>query len=223
MNKFEEKFFKKYTPEWQKIKWVIHQHWIKIVKFLFVWILLFTVIPSFLYYNSEWLQRLIPFYILEIFLIFVFIKIIYEIFNWYNDVWIITDSWVVDLDWALFNTDMKTVKYTNIEWIEVEQVWIWDTILNKWDLIIHKIWDDSFVLKDAIIPYDAVDEIERISQEQWHNKETDRFDMIMDALSWVVENYLKKEGVKKESNEEVYNDDLDDIKKDNWTIDLSKY
>ena len=129
MNKFEEKFFKRYVPEWQEIKWVIHEHWIKIVKFLFVWILLFTVIPSFLYYNSEWLQKLIPFYILEIFLISVFIKIIYEIFNWYNDVWIITNSWVVDLDWALFNTDMKTVKYDNIEWIEVEQIWIWDTIL----------------------------------------------------------------------------------------------
>lgn len=193
MNKFEKKFFLKYTPEWQEIKWIIHEHWIVIVKILFVWISLWALIPSFLYYNSIKIREIVPFYYLEWLLILIFIKVIYEVFNWYNDVWIITNAWVVDLDWALFNTDMKTVKYDNIEWVEVEQIGIWDTILNKWDVIIHKIWDDSFVLENAIIPYAAIDEIERISNEQSNSWEQDRFDIIMDALWWVVENYLKNQ------------------------------
>jgi hypothetical protein len=218
MNKFEKRFFKKYIPEWQEIKWIIHEHWIVILKILFVWINMWALIPSFLYYNSIKIREVIPFYYLEWFLILVFIKIIYEIFNRYNDVWIITNSWVVDLDRALLNTDMKSVKYENIEWVWVEQIWIWDTILNKGDVVIHKIWDDKFILKDAIIPYDAVNEIERISCAETEETKEDKFDIVMDALAWVVENYLKDN--KKDYSKEQDEDNINKIKNSDNTIDL---
>jgi len=195
MNNFEERFFIKYVPKWEKLKWVIHQHWLWITNLLFLWLSMWVFVPSFLYYLSPRIHDSIPFYYLEGFLYIVFIKIIYEIFNWYNDVWIITDEGVVELEWALFSTNMKTVKYENIEWVEVEQYWIWDTIFNKWDIVIHKIWDDSFRLYNAIIPYDAVNTIEKFSKEKWvveENYDEDKFDIIMEALSWVVENYLDK-------------------------------
>jgi hypothetical protein len=52
---------------------------------------------------------------LEIYLFIIYIKIIYDIFDWYNDVWIITDSGVVDLDWSIFKTKMSTIDFDNIE------------------------------------------------------------------------------------------------------------
>lgn len=195
MNQFEEKFFLKYVPNWEVLKWVIHQHWLWIINIILLWLCLWALIPSFLYYYSDSLKNLIPFYYLEWFLFLVFIKIIYEMFNWYNDVWIITDEWVVELERALFSTNMKTVKYENIEWVEVEQYWIWDTIFNKWDIVIAKIWDDEFRLFNAIIPYDAVNVIEKFSRQKWEEENDpnmDKFDMIMEALSWVVEDYLEK-------------------------------
>ena len=222
MNKFEENFFRKYTPEWQDIKWIIHEHWIRVVKVLTLWISLWALIPSFMYYNSIRIQEVIPFYFLEILLILTFVKVIYEIFNWYNDVWIITNEWVVDLDWALFSTDMTTVNYENIEWVEVEQHWIMDMILNKWDIIIHKIWDDNFRIIDAIIPYEAVNKIEALSKEKSEfGGDKDRFDLIMEALSWVMEDYLDRKGLK----EKVKVDDEEIVEKiadDEWTIDLRK-
>ena len=222
MNKFEENFFRKYTPEWQDIKWIIHEHWIRVVKVLTLWISLWALIPSFMYYNSIRIQEVIPFYFLEILLILTFVKVIYEIFNWYNDVWIITNEWVVDLDWALFSTDMTTVNYENIEWVEVEQHWIMDMILNKWDIIIHKIWDDNFRIIDAIIPYEAVNKIEALSKEKSESGgDKDRFDLIMEALSWVMEDYLDRKGLK----EKVKVDDEEIVEKiadDEWTIDLRK-
>ena len=220
MNKFEISFFKKYTPEGQIIKGVIHEHWVRIIYTLILWLMLWVIIPSFLYYNSILLRQNIPFFIFEVYLIFLYIKIIYEIFNWYNDVWIITNEAVVDLDWALFKTRMTTVNYENIEWIEVEQSWVWDKILNKWDVVIHKIWDDTFKLEDAVIPYKTVDEIERISKECSEWSENAKFDMIMDALGWVVENYLR---TNKEIEEACRIDEqrIKNFKKKKWTIDLS--
>jgi len=202
MNNFEKTFFKKYISEWQEVRWIIHEHWIKIVDNFLLRIGLFTLVPSFLLYNSLYLQWIVNFMYFEIYLIIIYLKLVYDIFNWYNDVWIITDDWVIELNWALFKTSTSSVRYENIEWIWVEQWWIWDKILNKWDIIINKIWDDEFRLVDAKVPYEALNEIERISNEIKNasleeKEEADRtkFELIIEALWWVVDNYLEEKWV----------------------------
>jgi hypothetical protein len=86
MNKFESTFFKKYIPEWHNIKWILHIHFIEIFAQIFLWLSMWAIIPSFIYFYSELIQKEIPFYFLETLLIIIFIKTIYEVFNWYNDV-----------------------------------------------------------------------------------------------------------------------------------------
>jgi hypothetical protein len=193
MNAFEYRFFEKYVPEGQKIKWVVHKHILDILMQIFLWMSMAVLLPSFLYYYSGIIQNIIPFYILEIWLILMFIKIIYDMFDWYNDVWVITNEWVVELNWKLFWSEMTTVRYENVEWIEVQQDGIIDTVFKKWDIIIHKIWDDSFVLSEANNPYDACDLIEEISDEYRNPDESsDKFDMVVETLGWMMEEYLEK-------------------------------
>lgn len=194
MNSFEENFFQKYTPEWQQIQHIVHAHPVIILGKIFLWLMLWVVIPVILYYYSFRLKWLIPFYIIESWLLIVYVKIIYDIFDWYNDVWIITDAWLVDVDWSLFKTNMSTLDFWNIEWMEVEENSIFDKLLNKWDLIVHKIWADWFVLPECFKPYSALNTVETIKNQIDEggddDHELDRFDMIMDTLWWVVENYL---------------------------------
>lgn len=224
MNSFETKFFEKYTPEWHTIKTVIHEHWIKIVDNLILSFWMAVFVPSIIYYYSGRVQELIPFYVFEIYLIIIFVKIVYDIFDRYNDVWIVTDKGIVDLDWALFKTNMKTVNYENIEWVEVEQNSIWDKLLRKWNLVIHKIWDDVFMLEDARIPYKAINEIEKIREEvkEFEEDAEDKFDMVMDTLSWVVREYLWKNWVPwdKQSSEDFREELLEKSKSKSGTIDL---
>lgn len=218
MNK---KFFKKHIPEGQEILWLVHQHRIRIIWKLFLYLIWFVFIPSFLYYFSWTLKELIPFYILEIYLILTYIKIIYEIFNWYNDVWIITDEWITDLDRSLLKTNIKTIAYENVEWIEIDQNSIWDKILNKWDLKILLIWEWEIVLKDAIIPYKALNQIEKISKEKADSgeEEVDKLDVFMDTLSWFLWNYLWEKWIDKEKlkkKEEIIFKAMEEW----WTVDL---
>ncbi len=221
MNNFELKFFRKYVPEWDEMLWVVHEHWLKIVDNVLVLFGLLSIIPSFMYFNSIRIQELVPFYALEIYLFCIFLKLVYDIFDRYNDVWIITSSGVVDLDWALFSTDMTTVKYENIEWVEVEQYGILDTLFNKGDIVIHKIGTWEFRLPDAKIPYESLDEIEKFSKMNTASKKDDRFDMVMEALTWVVENYLDTWGAKRKTKNEKYEKKyLKNIEKTEWTIDL---
>lgn len=218
MNKFEENFFLKYIPEWQEIKWVIHIHWLDIIGKIFLWLSLWLFIPSYLYILSQRVQDIIPFYILESLLIIVFIKIIYDIFDWYNDVWIITNEWVVSLERALLKTTTQTLWFSNIEWLEVEKKWILDTLFQKWDLIIHKIWSDTFILKNANKPYKSIDLIEQIEaeREETLDEHDDRFSLIMDALWWVVENFLDK----KETETQKVKNHIQEYEYDKDSIDL---
>jgi len=221
MNKFDQSFFEKYIPEWQEIKWIIHIHFIDVFAQIFLWLSMWAIIPSFLFFYSELIHNNVPFYFLESLLIFVFIKTVYEVFNWYNDVWIITDSSIVTLEWALFKTDTLSIDYDKIEWMEVEQDWIIDKIFNKWHLVIHKFWDDSISLNNAIKPYNWVNLIEEVDAELSENKELedDKFDVIMDALWWVVETYLDKKMSKSEKEVEIENK-IKNAEKNEWTIDL---
>ena len=233
MNNFEKTFFKKYISEWQEVRWIIHEHWIKIVDNFLLRVGLFTLVPSFLLYNSLYLQDIVNFMYFEIYLIIIYLKLVYDIFNWYNDVWIITDDWVIELNWALFKTSTSSVRYENIEWIWVEQWWIWDKILNKWDIIINKIWDDEFRLVDAKVPYEALNEIERISNEiknaslaEKEEADKTKFELIIEALWWVVDNYLEekwvnwKEILRNKKYTTSKNNYEEEIVLEEWTIDL---
>lgn len=215
MNKFDINFFSKYIPEWQELVTVIHTHPVTILKWLFVKLSLFAVIPAVFYYYSITIQELIPFYFLEVLLIIVYIKTMYEIFNWYNDVWIVTNEWVIWLERSFLKTNTNSINFDNIEWIWVEQEWIFDKIFMKWDLIIHKIWDDSFVLKDAVNPLKAVNILENASEKsEIIEEENDtRFDMIMDALWWVVWNYLEKNVNNNKDENEKLEEKIKKVKK----------
>jgi hypothetical protein len=67
-----------------------------------------------LFYSSLF-KTFAPFYFFEIFFFIVFIKIIYDIFDWYNDAWVVTQSGVISVSWGLFDAKTLSIKYENIE------------------------------------------------------------------------------------------------------------
>ena len=198
MNNFEQTFFKKYVAEWQEIIEVFHRHSIKILDDLILWFGLWVLIPVFVYYNSIYLQKMINFTYFEIYLILVYVIIIYKILDWYNDVLILTDSWVVRLEWSLFKSSSQFADYEHIEWVWVEKNWFLDTILQKWDLIIHKFWEEEIILDEASKPYKIVDKIESITSQIEKEPEIDKFDLMMDTLWTIVQNFLSNTNQKKE-------------------------
>lgn len=189
-----------------------------------LWMSFGALLPSFLYYQSDRIRDLVPFYILEWLLFCVFLKIIYELYNWYNDVWLITDDAVYDVEWSLFKTRTESIHFENIEWVEIDKHRIWDNIFNKGDIIIHKFWEEELAIYNAYSPYKAADILEQfIHPEEDDTEDMDRFDMIMDTLWGVVTDYLERNGLKeKYDNPEKYEEQRDDLEPDEYTIDMSK-
>ncbi len=212
-------FYQKYIPEGQEIKLIIHQHWLSVMDSFVLWLTLWAFLPSFLYFQSERIRDIVPFSALEVWLALVFIKIVYELFNWYNDVWIVTEIAIYDLEWSLLKTNLESIHHENIEGVEVDKHRIWDNIFDKWDLVIHKFWDEELAIYNAYQPYKAADSIDAyIHPDEDEKDKTDKFDMIMDALSWVVHEHLDRHGLlqKKKTLWETTPTDT------RYTIDLSE-
>lgn len=240
MNKFDIIFFTQFVPSWVKIKNVVHEHIIVIINKIILNYFFWVILPTFLYYYSDKIKSLVPFFVLEIFLIWMFFKIMYDVFDWYNDVWIVTEDGITELDWYLFSNNTVSIKYRNIEWLELVQNWIIDSILWKWDLVIHKIWWEKFVLYNASNVYEVVNQIDRISKnkkprtkkddnptdnQEENEEETPKKqekpqneDVIIKALSKVVKDYLEENWYEKNQKED---EKIKEIAKKPWTINLS--
>lgn len=226
MNKFDQIFFSKYVSEWNEIIEIAHKHIIVIIDKIILNYFFWVILPTFIYYNSTLVQSMIPFFVLEIFIIGVFLKNIYDVFDWYNDVWIITSDGVTELDWKLFSANSTSVKYRSIEWLEFIQTGFIDTVLWKWDIVIHKIWwENNFLLQSATKPFsilEIVDTNQKAIKKLEETKEEipQNFETVLQALSWVVEDYLWKNGYKKDMSKETKML-IEKIKKKEGTIDLS--
>lgn len=228
MNSFDKIFFKKYIPEGQEMIHIIHIHPIVILGNLIVIFSLFIVLPIFLYYFSPTLQKQIPFFYLEIYLIFTFLKVIYDIFNWYTDVWILTNTSIVALDWSFLKTKTDSISYSNIEGMWVDEDGIVDKILKKWWLVIHKFWEEEFILEDAINPYNVIDLIDSLNtkeekKEEKTNITDERFNQLLDAISWAVWDHVYTKssyGIPKFENEDIKNEVIKKAESEDWTIDL---
>lgn len=229
MNKFDEIFFSNYVTNWTKIITVLHKHIIIVVDKLIINYFFWVIIPSFLYYYSDTIKSYIPFFIFEIFLIWMFIRGLYTIFDWYNDVWIMTEDGVIDLDWRMFTSDSVAVKYAWIEGLEFIEKWFLDSLLWKWDIVIHKVgWWNKFILENAANAFENIGIIDKKLKEMKKKYTLEKtqpveqnFETILKALSWVVEWYLENSWYKKDTSEEKQAF-IKEIKKKWWAIDLTK-
>ncbi|EKE29094.1 MAG: hypothetical protein ACD_2C00233G0012 [uncultured bacterium (gcode 4)] len=230
---FDEIFFERFIKQREdEILDICHRHIITITDTIVVWLFFWVILPAFFYYNNSFAsQDAIPFIFFEWYLFAVYCVLIYKIFDWYNDVWIITDKWIIDLDWQYLKTNITYIDYSDVKWIWVVQNSAWDWLLNKWEIEIHTMWDWwwSFWLSDAKSPGDIVWYIQWILEDREKKKKEKDVtfnDKFFNTIKWVIKDYLEREGL-----QQIDGSDDDDVEspeeiaaakalKKKWTIDL---
>lgn len=155
MNQFDELYFTKYVKEGDELLFVCHRHPILIIDNILLWCFFAVAIPAFLYLqNSFGIATALPSYGFELYLIGVYLCLGYAVFDWYNDVWLITNRGVIDVDWQHFTSNILYVDYHSIHGIEIKTHSIFDGLLGKGDIYVH-LNDgehDEFFLSDSVNP-----------------------------------------------------------------------
>lgn len=223
MNNFDNLFFRTYIGSDNDIKKVFHRHVFVILEDIILWVFFALCIPMFLYSQDIFLlQSSIPRLYVSFYMLFIYTILIYKLFDWYVDVWIMTESTIIDMRWRWFSANILYIPYDKIEGIQVRTRSWWAALLGMSDVVVKLPGGEEFTLYSARTPTSIIEYLQEVAK--WknghHMEEADRepFDILVDTLSDVVKWHLTTRG--KEYITRDYVEKLDTTLVHGKTIDL---
>lgn len=84
----------------------------------------------------------LPVVYLTWYLLIIWCVLMYKLFDWYNDVWIVTKHGVIDLVWSPLMKKTAFTEYKDITGIESNEKNWFDSIFKMGDIIVHLIGAD---------------------------------------------------------------------------------
>lgn len=198
MNNFDNLFFRAYIGADSEIRDVFHRHFFVIVEDILLWMFFGLLIPAFLYGQDIFLlQTNIPEFYVYGYILILYCIVMYKLFDWYVDVWIATESTIVDMKWKWFSSNLLYIPYNKIEGIEIRTRSWWAALLGMSDIVVKLPWNDEFTLYSAKSPTKIVTFLQDVAKHKdGHHEEDDRepFDILVNTLSDVVKWHLTTRG-----------------------------
>jgi hypothetical protein len=71
-----------------------------------------------------------------IYLFVIYAILMYKLFDWYVDTWIMTESTIVSMRWKWFSSDLLYIPYKKIEGVEIRTRSWWTALLGMSDVIV---------------------------------------------------------------------------------------
>ena len=180
---------------------------LRTILILFVLAIAYMIISW--YSDFKYLSRI--FWILWI---WVFIKFVLDFLNRYLDWLALSSSWLTLFMWEwLLEYKTEYFDWGKIATISHNQNWFWDKVLWKWDIILYVEHDIQFPFENVTSPKKQVDKIMRLKnyysikknqEAEMHNEtekvnEDQKLNILVDALSEVVKEYIDKKDTKLDS------------------------
>jgi hypothetical protein len=157
MNRFQSLFFASYIAPDEEIDHIFHRHFFVIIEDIILWIFFALFVPGFLYYiNIAHIQDAIVAWHMYAYLFVIYFVLIYKIFDWYTDVWILTKETLIDLRWQFFTSNLVIIPFEKIEGMEVRTYsWIY-SILGISDIVVKLLGNESLILRNASQPTEVI-------------------------------------------------------------------
>lgn len=121
------------------------------------------------------------------------IVFLYQIFSWYMDAWIVTDTSVINQEWnSPFDNSAVRIEYGTIETITSETKGFWGMLFRFGNLRIDNVSSSPVVLQNVALPK-KVERIIMEHQSQWvHNKTISDHGQLKELLTTLLRSSQKK-------------------------------
>ncbi|MFZ2256478.1 MAG: hypothetical protein WAW59_06590 [Patescibacteria group bacterium] len=137
MNKFDTLFFSQYINPQENILEVFHRHVVVILEEIILWTFFAVVIPTFLYSQNIFdIQAGVSEFSFTVYLLLIYGILMYKLFDWYADVWVVTDMTIVDVKWRYFTSNLLYIPYNKVEGIEIRTRSWFTAMIGMSDVII---------------------------------------------------------------------------------------
>lgn len=187
-NRLEKMFLQKHLEEDEFVFYVIHKHWIEIVNPMIKRSIIWIVLPLIF----VWLYPALYLYAFSWF-VFVFFMAMYNFFDWYLDVMLLTDLSIIDCEWNwFFKNNSSRMPYESVDAVYYEHDWISSSGFNYWNLEIEREWWNRTVFKNCSNPKKAELKILEAQRRRETNWVVD-LDWLKRLLSRVVAEHMEGE------------------------------
>ena len=196
--RIREYLYRGYLNDGEKIQFVIHRHLLmqmkdfsRIIFFglllpLFAWLLF----PQTLLFAAVWLSIGV-------------IRFVYEFFDWYYDVWIVTDQSIVEVMWqGFFEKSSSRIEYHIIQGIGYEVKGFVRTVFNYGSITLDKFAGSPSVFDGAVNPRRKSEMLTAAQEEFVTNKNFRDHHTLQSILSDLVQHHVVKNGIPGVATEE---------------------
>lgn len=181
--------FNEYLEEGEKIHYVAHRHpfvllatvWRPILFAVVAPVVLLWLFPAFLYFAAAW------FFI-------GLCRVLYQTINWFFDVWLLTNTSVIDLDWnGFFSRCSMRIEYHMIEGVSYEYSGFFQTIFRYGDIYLQRVGNGNLIsLKDGAKPRRVESGVLQLQSKYVTDKSYRDHDSLKTLLAEMLHHHVKK-------------------------------
>lgn len=193
-----EYLFKSYLGDGEEIVFVIHRHIFMQAKdftrifFFGIFIPLFAwwLFPQIMLFAAAWL------------FIGIF-RFIYEFFDWYYDVWLVTNVSIIEIMWkGFFEKSSARIEYHTVQGIGYEVKGLGRTIFNFGSIILDKFAGISSTFDGAVNPKKKAEMLTKAQEEFVTNKSFRDHRALQGILTDLLQKHVVEHGLPEEETVE---------------------
>lgn len=183
--------YKGYMGSGEKIQFVIHRHFLMEMKdFLrvfffgiFIPLVAWWLFPQVVAFAAVWL--------------FIgALRCIYEFFDWYYDVWLVTNVSIVEIMWkGFFEKSSSRIEYHTIQGIGYEVKGFGHTLLNCGTIALEKFAGNPSVFEDAVRPKKKAEMLTMAQEEFVNNKSFRDHRALQGILTDLLQQHIVEHGL----------------------------
>lgn len=183
--------FGKHLEEDETILYVVHKHWVEILKPSLEVGFFGLLIPWGLYalgFNTK-----IFLWIAILWSSMAYLRYLAVAIDWYADAWLITSSNIINVEWrGLFYNQSSRTEYGDVEGVGYEVNGFWPTVLNYGSMTIKVASGNNLEMKAVSDPKETELSIIRYQSEILEAKSMRDTEGIKELLSTMVAHHMRK-------------------------------
>lgn len=183
--------FSKHLDQHEKVLFAVHKHWIELLKpglqagffgFLIPWglYLMGFSTPFFFWMAVIWSGL-------------IYARFIYDIVDWYSDVWLLTDHSLIVIDWqGLFKNQASRIGYEDVEGGAYEIAGFWPTVLGYGKMTLKLMSGGHYHMEHVHHPKEVELAIARFTEQYLTNREHRDSTHLKSMLSEMVARHMRE-------------------------------
>ena len=193
--------YKGYLAEGEKIQFVIHRHLFMQAKSFFKVFFFGIFIPLVAWWLFRDIKEIALF--AAVWLAIGVLRFIYEFFDWYYDVWLVTNASIVEIMWeGFFKKSSTRIEYHIIQGIGYEVTGFGRTIFNYGTIALDKFAGGQSVFDGAISPRKTSEMLTKAQEDFVTNKSFRDHRALQGILTDMLQKHIVEHGVPEGEEEE---------------------